>query len=160
MPLPVSTTSAGTMPGGSGLQTTGGGDLSDPTELTSAVTPAQGAAGSAAGGAQWMPVFQIGAGQEGVSTTARGLISGYSPPDGTVAQKVGAAATAATQAGLAANTPTAAGSATGTAGTAGGAADLSAGGGGLPPDPNINNPGGETAQQNQDYLNSLGNGGG
>jgi hypothetical protein len=119
MPLPVNTTSAGSMPSGaSGLQT--GGDT-DPTELTSAVTPNQQTAGQQAQGSAtpWMPVFQIGSGQSGVPNTARGLISGFQSTQ-TVGQTTANSATTALQNALAANTP--AGSATGSAGSSGGAA--------------------------------------
>lgn len=148
MPLPVNTASAGSMPSGaSGLQAGGG----DGTELTSATQPTTG---QQAGGG-WMPIFQIGAGQAGVASNARGLISGFQS-DQTVGQVASNAATTALQNALAANT--ASGSSAGAAGPSGGAA--SSNDGSLPADPNINNPGGETAQQNQDYLNSLGSGGG
>lgn len=127
MPLAVNTTSAGTMPSGGALTPGAGGDA----ELASAKTPdgTQSTAGQAQGGAAggWMPIFQIGSGEDGVPTTARGLISGFQASSSISAQ-VGAAATTATNSALAANTPTPAGSATGDTGTSGGAAGTTASG--------------------------------
>jgi hypothetical protein len=120
MPLMVTQASAGSIPGGGGLMSNGA-DAVD----ASAVTPdgTQQTAGQPQGGSgQWMPVFQIGLGENGVPTTARGLISGFQP-GATVATKTANSAATATQAALAANTP--AGASTGQASTSGGAASSS-----------------------------------
>lgn len=129
MPLGVTQTSAGSMPDGGGLMTGGGSGSGDGTDAVnaSAITPdgTQPTAGQGATG--WMPVFQIGSGQNGVPTTARGLISGFQASS-SIAANTSNAANSALQAGLAANTPTTSGSATGSTGPAGGAADSTASG--------------------------------
>jgi hypothetical protein len=146
------------MPTGGGLMAGG-----DPTELASAVTPNNigAGAGSASSATQWMPIFQLGTGNPGVPSDARALISGMGAATAQQGnqQATANAAQTALSAGIGANAgTTSSGSSTGAAGPSGGAA--SSNDGSLPADPNINNPGGETAQQNQDYLNSLGSGGG
>jgi hypothetical protein len=126
MPLPVSTTSAGSIDGGGALMA--GDDSGDNAQLASAVTPTGGqtAGGQASGSANpWMPVFQIGMGQSGVPTTARGLISGFQATT-TVGQNATNQANTALQNALAANTPTTSGSSTGSSGPAAGGASINA----------------------------------
>src|ERR1700744_1108185 len=69
MPLPVQP-AADSMPSGGS---------SDPNAVpASAALPKGGTQPTAGAGASgWMPVFQIGSGQTGVPTDARGLISGF-----------------------------------------------------------------------------------
>jgi hypothetical protein len=98
MPLPIQAAPASTMAsGGSNLPS------GDGTSLTAATTPNSPAATAAT--AQWMPIFQIGVGQDGVPGDARGLIAGEQPAGGPLSAQVGAAAdkalAAATAAGAA-----------------------------------------------------------
>lgn len=119
MPLPVQAAPASTMPAG-GSNLPGG----DGTQTTSAGTTGavQGGQAGAAAGTGWMPVFQLGAGQAGVPSDARGLIAGEQPVGGAASKQLGTAASTAFQAA------TAAGSATGQSGpAAGGAAGASTG---------------------------------
>lgn len=123
MPLGVTQASAGSMPDGGGLMTGGTSGSGGGTDAVnaSAITPDGTQPTAGAGATGWMPVFQIGSGQNGVPTTARGLISGFQATP-TIASNTSSAANQALQDGLAANAPTASGSATGSSGPAGGAA--------------------------------------
>jgi hypothetical protein len=129
MPNPVQLAggTSGTMPSG--------GALPD-TELTSADTPDTGAGTPATDpnvqqSNQWMPVFQIGAGQNGVGVDARGLISGNVGPAASAGQQVSNTATNAVNNAIAANVPpTPAGGSTDSSGASGGAAsDIGSGAG-------------------------------
>ena len=118
MPLPVQP-AADSMPSG---------DSSDPNAvLASAVTPNGGTQPTAGAGASgWMPVFQIGSGQTGVPTDARGLISGFQA-SGTVGSQVSSSAGTALQnaqsaLGTGGGDTTSSGSATGSTAPSGGAA--------------------------------------
>jgi hypothetical protein len=96
MPLPIQAAPASTMPsGGSNLP-----DGGDGTSLTSATTPNSPAPTAAT--ATWMPMFQIGVGQDGVPADARGLIAGEQPAGGSTSAQMGAAADKALAAATAA----------------------------------------------------------
>lgn len=94
------------------------------------------------------PPFRMGLGKSGVFSDPRQQIAGGPSADlaapvqpATTDANGGASSSAGSIANGGATTPPPTSSNTG---------------GGLPYDPNMNNPGGETAQQNQQYLNSLG----
>ena len=117
MPLPIQAAPASTMPsGGSNLP-----DGGDGTSLTAATTPNSSTATAAT--ATWMPMFQIGVGQDGVPVDARGLIAGEQPAGGSTSAQMGAAADKALAAA------TAAGAAADQAGPSGGTASTNPDGG-------------------------------
>jgi hypothetical protein len=121
MPLPIQAAPAGSMPSGGSNLPAGDDSGGDGTSLTAATSPNNPAPTAAT--AQWMPVFQIGVGQDGVPADARGLIAGEQPAGGSTSAQMGVAADKALAAA------TAAGAAANQAGPSGGAASTNPDGG-------------------------------